>query len=68
MAPWHTFLNYRDITPIERYYENMKLWIEFVESHFKDGLKERWADTPYRDWYLGDWLAPWVWMLVMAMR
>lgn len=59
MAPWHTFLNYRDITPIERYYENMKLWIEFVESHFKDGLKERWADTPYRDWYLGDWLAPW---------
>lgn len=59
MAPWHTYLNYRDLTPVERYYDNMKLWLQFVESHFKDGLKERWADTPYRDWYLGDWLAPW---------
>ena len=23
-----------------------------------DGLLKRWHDTQYRDWYLGDWLAP----------
>jgi alpha-L-rhamnosidase len=23
-----------------------------------EGLLKRWPDTPYRDWYLGDWLAP----------
>ena len=22
------------------------------------GLLTRWPDTPYRDWFLGDWLAP----------
>ena len=23
-----------------------------------DGLLKRWPDTQYRDWFLGDWLAP----------
>ncbi|MBR6759360.1 MAG: family 78 glycoside hydrolase catalytic domain [Alistipes sp.] len=59
MAPWHTYLNYRDLTVVERYYAHMKEWLGYAEKHFKDGLKERWPDTPYRDWYLGDWLAPW---------
>lgn len=59
MAPWHTLLNYRDAEVVERYYAKMKEWLGFAESFFKNGLKERWPDTPYRDWYLGDWLAPW---------
>lgn len=58
MAPWYTWLNYGDTLIIARHYAKMKEWMGFVELHFKDGLKHRWADTPYRDWYLGDWLAP----------
>ena len=29
-----------------------------VDKYTVDGLLKRWPDTKYRDWYLGDWLAP----------
>ncbi|MDR2086871.1 MAG: glycoside hydrolase family 78 protein [Dysgonamonadaceae bacterium] len=59
LAPWRTYLNYNDARLIERYYPAMKQWFEYVDKYTVDGLLKRWPDLEYRDWYLGDWLAPW---------
>lgn len=58
MAPWRTYLNYNDARLIEKYYPAMKQWLGYVDKYTVDGLLKRWPDTEYRDWYLGDWLAP----------
>ena len=58
MAPWQTYLNYNDPRLIEKHYPAMKEWLGYVEKYTVDGLLKRWPDTPYRDWFLGDWLAP----------
>ena len=58
LAPWRTYINYGDTRLLERYYGTMKSWMEYVEQYMPDGLLERWPDTPYRSWFLGDWLAP----------
>jgi alpha-L-rhamnosidase len=58
MAPWRTYVNYGDPRLIEKYYDKMKQWLGYVEQYRVNGLLKRWPDTPYRDWYLGDWLAP----------
>lgn len=58
MAPWRTYVNYNDPRLIERYYDSMKEWMGYVDKYTVDGLLKRWPDLSYRDWYLGDWLAP----------
>ena len=58
MAPWQTWLNYGDRTLVDRHYPAMREWMGYVERYMKDGLLTRWPDTSYRDWFLGDWLAP----------
>ena len=58
LAPWRTYVNYGDYRLLERYYNTMKEWMEYVDKYTVDGQLKRWPDTPYRDWYLGDWLAP----------
>lgn len=58
LAPWRTYVNYGDPRLIERCYDTMKEWMGYVDHYTVDGLLKRWPDTPYRDWYLGDWLAP----------
>lgn len=58
LAPWRTYVNYADPRLIERYYDTMKHWLGYVDKYTVDGLLKRWPDTNYRDWYLGDWLAP----------
>ncbi len=58
LAPWRTYVNYDDPRLIERYYDEMKQWLGYVDKYTVDGLLKRWPDLPYRDWYLGDWLAP----------
>ncbi|MBK5720023.1 family 78 glycoside hydrolase catalytic domain [Dysgonomonas sp. Marseille-P4677] len=58
MAPWQTYLNYNDSRLIKKHYPAMKKWLTYVEKYTVDGLLKRWPDTPYRDWFLGDWLAP----------
>ncbi len=58
LAPWRTYINYGDPRLIIRCYAAMGEWLEYVNKYFKDGLLRRWPDTPYRGWYLGDWLAP----------
>lgn len=58
LAPWRTYVNYNDPRLIERYYDAMKEWMGYVDKYTVGGLLKRWPDTPYRDWYLGDWLAP----------
>jgi alpha-L-rhamnosidase len=57
-APWQTYVNYNDSRLIEKYYPAMKEWLGYVDKYTVDGLLKRWPDTPHRDWYLGDWLAP----------
>ncbi|MDR0348815.1 MAG: glycoside hydrolase family 78 protein [Tannerella sp.] len=57
-APWKTYVNYNDSRLIERYYDAMKEWLGYVDKYTVNGLLKRWPDTTYRDWYLGDWLAP----------
>ena len=59
-APWRTYVNYNDPRLIEKYYSQMKEWFKYVDKYTVDGLLKRWPDTKYRDWYLGDWLAPMV--------
>ncbi len=58
MAPWQTYLNYGDRRLIEKYYPAMQEWLGYVDEYTVDGLLARWPDTEYRDWFLGDWLAP----------
>ena len=58
MAPWRTYVNYNDDRLIRKYYPAMKQWLGFVDKYTVNGLLKRWPDTEYRDWYLGDWLAP----------
>lgn len=57
-APWRTYVNYDDSRLIKNYYPKMKEWFSYVDKYTVDGLLKRWPDTQYRDWYLGDWLAP----------
>lgn len=58
MAPWRTYVNYGDPRPLDLCYDAMKQWMGYVDQYTVEGLLKRWPDTPYRDWYLGDWLAP----------
>ena len=58
LAPWRTYLNYGDSRLLERCYDDMKAWMGYVRKYMVDGLLQRWPDTSYRGWYLGDWLAP----------
>ena len=57
-APWRTWMNFGDDRPLRRSYANMKLWLQYVDAYTQDGLLRRWPDLEYRNWYLGDWLAP----------
>ena len=57
-ASWQSYVNYGDRRLIESFYPNMKRWIEFAESNFKNGLLKNWGSTKHRHWYLGDWATP----------
>ena len=57
-APWRTYLNYDDRSLIDRHYDAMKRWLEFVEHHSVDEILQPWPDDARRMWFLGDWLAP----------
>lgn len=57
-AAWRTWQNYGDDRLLLLYYSNMKRWLQYVDTYSHDGLLHKWPDTDYRNWYLGDWLAP----------
>jgi len=57
-APWRTWMNYGDDRLLHRCYDSMKLWLTYVDAHTRDGLLGKWPNNEYRNWYLGDWLAP----------
>lgn len=57
-APWRVYMNYADPRPMERFYPNMKRWLEYVDAYSVDGLLKQWPTPEYRWWYLGDWAAP----------
>ncbi|NLN30180.1 MAG: family 78 glycoside hydrolase catalytic domain [Bacteroidales bacterium] len=57
-ASWKTYLNYGDAGILSEYYPVMQKWLEYVEKYSPRGLLERWPDTDYRNWFLGDWAVP----------
>ena len=57
-ASWQTYINYGDTRLLDRYYPNMKQWLEYVQLHSPNGLLQKWPNTTYRNWYLGDWATP----------
>ena len=57
-APWRTYMSYNDDRLMERCYPTMKHWLDYVDAYTVDGLLEKWPDTNYRHWFLGDWAAP----------
>ncbi len=51
IIPWYMYLYYGDKDVLNRYYNNMKKWVEYTESHTrKDGI--------VRERQLGVWAAP----------
>jgi alpha-L-rhamnosidase len=57
-ASWKTYVNYGDSRMIEKYYPEMKRWLQYVENYSVDGLLDKWPDEDYRWWFLGDWATP----------
>jgi len=57
-ASWKSYLNYGDTLLLKKYYPVMKKWLGYVDKYTVDGLLQRWPDTDYRSWYLGDWATP----------
>jgi alpha-L-rhamnosidase len=57
-ASWRTYMNYGDELILSEYYPVMQKWLGYVEKYSPRGLLERWPDTDYRNWYLGDWAVP----------
>ncbi|MBQ9173712.1 MAG: family 78 glycoside hydrolase catalytic domain [Bacteroidales bacterium] len=57
-APWRTFMNYADSRILERCYPTMRHWLDYVDAYTVNGLLTKWPDQPYRQWFLGDWAAP----------
>ncbi|MBO7489499.1 MAG: family 78 glycoside hydrolase catalytic domain [Bacteroidales bacterium] len=57
-APYRTYLNYGDRSLIDRHYNEMCRWLDFVEKHCDDGILKPWPDTERHSWFLGDWAVP----------
>ena len=57
-AAWNTYINYGDARLIKKYYPVMQHWFEYVDKYTVNGFLDRWPDTDYRGWYLGDWATP----------
>ena len=58
-APWRTLLNFGDDRMVRLRYGDMKKWMGYVDKYTgEDGLLGIWPNTPYRQWYLGDWIPP----------
>lgn len=57
-AAWRSYMSSGDARPIDRFYQSMVDWLDYVDAYTVDGLLKRWLDEEYRGWYLGDWAAP----------
>ncbi|TDQ80163.1 family 78 glycoside hydrolase catalytic domain [Sphingobacterium yanglingense] len=53
--PWYYYQQYNDVRILKENYDLIKNWMEFLDSHTKDGLLQRFGGK----WdFLGDWLWP----------
>jgi len=57
-ASWQTYRNYGDARILEKNYPVMQKWLGYARMYSLNGILERWPDTDYRNWYLGDWAVP----------
>ncbi len=55
---WRTYQNSADRRSLERFYPQMRHWLDYVDAYTVDGLLKQWPNLDYRGWYLGDWAAP----------
>jgi alpha-L-rhamnosidase len=52
IIPWVLYLDYGDVSVLEKQYESMKGWIAYMKEHAGEDLI--WQGS---DWHWGDWLA-----------
>ena len=57
-AAWRTYQNSADRRSLERFYPQMRHWLDYVDAYTVGGLLKQWPNLDYRGWYLGDWAAP----------
>ncbi len=57
-ASWRSYLNYGDISFLEKYYPVMQKWLGYTDKYSSEDLLRPWPETEYRSWYLGDWATP----------
>ena len=60
-APWRTYQQYGDERILQRYYPNMKRYLQYARQYMPDGLlrlENRWPSSRLGHWYLGDWALP----------
>lgn len=55
LVPYYYYLYYGDVTVPAQYYEQMKQWITYLETHSENGLVVREEEG---GWCLGDWCTP----------
>ena len=54
-VPWAYYQTYGDAAPLRGYYSNMRLYLDYLETHSENDLVT--SEEP-GSWCLGDWCAP----------
>ncbi len=54
-VPYSFYKAYKDKSVLEKYYNNMLLYLDYMDNHSEKGLVVR---EEYLGWCLGDWCAP----------
>ncbi|MBR5262726.1 MAG: family 78 glycoside hydrolase catalytic domain [Clostridia bacterium] len=54
-VPWQLYKHYGDKTVLEKYYGNMRRYIDYLESHSEYGVV---TSDKKGEWCLGDWCGP----------
>ncbi|NLB56545.1 MAG: family 78 glycoside hydrolase catalytic domain, partial [Lentisphaerae bacterium] len=57
-ATWRHYLHYGDMGILAQNYDGITKWLGYVEKHTRSSILEKWDETNYRAWYLGDWAVP----------
>jgi len=54
IIPWTTWLQYRDRAVIEKNWEAMQRWMDFIQSHNPDFLRKKGVGPNFADWLAPD--------------
>jgi alpha-L-rhamnosidase len=56
IIPWRMYVNYGDVRALEKHYEAVKHWVEYVRTQSPDLIWVKGRGNDYGDWLNGDWL------------